>query len=171
MPKRNTSTYGFKKTGALLEKQIRRAGETRGFAVSRVLTQWEDIAGSRIAKCARPVEISYGRAGFGATLTLLTTGAHAPMLEMQKETLRQKVNAAYGYDAIARVRITQTAATGFQEGKVDFSHQTKPSPAPTVIDAKARETADGVGDAGLRQALEQLGANVLAKAAPQSRRQ
>ena len=42
----------------------------------------------------------------GATLTLLTTGANAPMLEMQKEKLRQKVNAVYGYNAISRVRIT-----------------------------------------------------------------
>ena len=47
------------------------------------------------------------------------------MLEMQKEQLRAKVNAVYGYNAIARVRITQTAATGFAEGKVAFGHKSQ----------------------------------------------
>ena len=96
MPPRRTSTKGFKRTDSLLSGQIRRASETRGFAQSRLLTQWAEIAGQDIAAIAQPVEIGYGRAGMGATLTLLTTGANAPMLEMQKEQLRQKVNAVYG---------------------------------------------------------------------------
>ncbi|WP_386629592.1 DUF721 domain-containing protein [Sulfitobacter geojensis] len=117
MPPRRTSTKGFKRTDSLLSGQIRRASETRGFAQSRLLTQWNEIAGQDIAAIARPVEIGYSRGGMGATLTLLTNGANAPMLEMQKEQLRAKVNAVYGYNAIARVRVTQTAATGFADGK------------------------------------------------------
>ena len=35
----------------------------------------------------------YGKGGMGATLTLLTTGPMAPMVEMQKERLRERVNA------------------------------------------------------------------------------
>jgi len=123
MPPRRTSTKGFKRTDSLLSGQIRRASETRGFAQSRLLTQWNEIAGTDIAAIAQPVEIGYGRGGMGATLTLLTTGANAPMLEMEKEKLRAKVNAVYGYNAIARVRITQTAATGFADGKVAFGHK------------------------------------------------
>ncbi len=88
------------------------------------------------------------------------------MLEMQKEKLRQKVNAIYGYNAIARVRITQTAATGFAEGKVDFSHQ-KPKTPPTKPDPalrqKAAATVDPVSDDGLRDALARLGENILNK--------
>ena len=115
MAVRKGTTYGFKQTSGLLSGQIRRASETRGFAQSRVLTHWEEIAGADIAAISRPVEVSYGRGGFGATLTLLTTGANAPLLEMRKETLRERVNAIYGYNAIARIRITQTAATGFAD--------------------------------------------------------
>ncbi|MBT8476137.1 MAG: DUF721 domain-containing protein, partial [Alphaproteobacteria bacterium] len=84
---------GFRRTSSLLGKQIREAGESRGFAVSRLLTHWAEVAGPEIAAIARPVEVSYGRAGIGATLTVLTSGAQAPMLEMQKETLRERVNA------------------------------------------------------------------------------
>lgn len=166
MPPRRTTTKGFKRTDSLLSGQIRRASETRGFAQSRLLTGWAEIAGQDIAAIAQPVEIGYGRGGMGATLTLLTTGANAPMLEMQKEQLRAKVNAVYGYNAIARVRITQTAATGFAEGKVAFGHKpvmeaVAPDPA---LRQKATETARPVSDDGLRDALARLGENIFNKA-------
>ncbi len=166
MPPRRTSTKGFTRTDSLLSGQIRRASETRGFAQSRLLTQWTEIAGQDIAAIAQPVEIGYGRGGMGATLTLLTNGANAPILEMQKEQLRAKVNAVYGYNAIARVRITQTAATGFSEGKVAFGHKSKPTqfaPSDPVLRQKAAETAKPVTDDGLRDALARLGENILNK--------
>ena len=93
MGSRKATTKGFVLTGNLLKKSIRIVGESRGFAQSRLLTQWPEIAGLHIAAVARPVKVRYGRAGMGATLYLLTTGAHAPMLEMQKEPLRAKINA------------------------------------------------------------------------------
>ncbi|MEM7719653.1 MAG: DUF721 domain-containing protein, partial [Pseudomonadota bacterium] len=98
---------GFERASALASERIRSASESRGFAVARLLTHWAEIVGPDVAKIARPVDISYGR-GFGATLTVLTTGAQAPMLEMEKERLRDRVNACYGYAAVQKVRITQT---------------------------------------------------------------
>lgn len=167
MPSRRTSTKGFKRTDSLLSGQIRRASETRGFAQSRLLTQWAEIAGADIAAIAQPVEIGYGRGGLGATLTLLTTGANAPMLEMQKDKLRRKVNAVYGYNAIARIRITQTAATGFAEGKVAFGHKPAAAAGPALdpqLRQQAAQTAAPVADEGLREALARLGENILNKA-------
>ena len=163
MPPRKSSTRGFKRTAIVLNDQIKRAGESRGFAVSRVLTHWAEIAGADIASIARPVNVSYGRGGFGATLTVLTTGAQAPMLEMQKERLRERVNAAYGYNAISRVRITQTAPTGFSEGQAMFAPQPKPSapaPDPKVVSEVGQAVAP-VENADLRAALERLGRTVL----------
>ncbi|MEP2642493.1 DciA family protein [Roseobacter sp.] len=166
MPPRRASTKGFTRTASLLTGRIRAASESRGFAQSRLLTQWTEVVGTDIAAISRPVEVSYGRGGMGATLTLLTTGAQAPMLEMQKEKLRAKVNAVYGYNAIARVRITQTAATGFADGKVSFE-ATKPAadaaPVDPDIRQKAAQTAGPVQDDGLRDALARLGENILTK--------
>ena len=88
MPPRTGYTKGFKRTSSLLQTQIRKTSETRGFSQSRLLTHWPEIAGDDIAAISRPVEVRYGRGGLGATLTLLTTGANAPILEMQKEKLR-----------------------------------------------------------------------------------
>lgn len=163
---RRSTTRGFSRTSRLLNEQIRKAGESRGFAVSRLLTHWEEIAGKDIATIARPVKVGYGRSAFGATLTVLTTGAHAPMLEMQKEQLRAKVNGVYGYNAISKVWITQTAPTGFSDGQVEFKHAPKvqkPIEADPEAKVEAARTADGVENEDLRAALERLGRNVLTK--------
>ncbi|WP_172300349.1 DUF721 domain-containing protein [Pseudoruegeria sp. HB172150] len=155
---------GFERASGLLSTRIREAGEKRGFAISRVLTHWGEIVGEDTAAIALPVNVSYARGGFGATLTVLTTGANAPMLEMQKERMRERVNACYGYSAISRIRITQTAPTGFAEGQAQFA------PAPKAehvsdpeIAREAQEAARPVADEGLRQALEALGENVLSR--------
>lgn len=151
---------GFERASALAASRIRAGSETRGFAVARLLTHWTEVVGPDIARIARPVEISYGR-GFGATLTVLTSGAQAPMLEMQKERIRERVNGCYGYAAVQKVRITQTAATGFSEGQAVFEPAVKEHPRQAQVTAAARDAASQVRDAGLRDALERLGANVL----------
>ncbi len=165
MQPRRSSTRGFKRTATLLNGQIRRAGESRGFAVSRLLTHWAEIVGQEIAAIARPVKVGYGKGGFGATLTVLTTGPQAPMLEMQKEQLRERVNSVYGYNAISRILITQTAPTGFAEGQASFEHRVKQVEHPIApeVTAEAEQTASEVQDNELRTALERLGRNVLTK--------
>ncbi|TCO73285.1 DUF721 domain-containing protein [Rhodovulum euryhalinum] len=159
---------GFERTASLLSTRIRKVGEKRGFAVARVLTHWTEIVGEDIARICRPVDVKYGREGFGATLTVLTSGANAPLLEMQKETIRAKVNACYGYSAIARIRLTQTAPTGFAEGQAEFAPAPKAAPRapePAVLD-RASELSGEVQDTGLRAALEALGRNVLSRPKP-----
>jgi len=147
-----------------MQTRIRTASEQRGFAVTRLLTHWPEVVGDAVASIATPVNVSYGKGGMGATLTLLTTGAQAPMLEMQKEQIREKVNACYGYRAISRVRVTQTAPVGFAEGRVAFS------PAPPVMktpdaamQSAAKALSDGIQSEDLRTALAALGANILSK--------
>ncbi|NND18906.1 MAG: DUF721 domain-containing protein [Silicimonas sp.] len=154
---------GFERASQLVAQRVRTAGESRGFAVTRLLTHWPDIVGSEIATAARPVEIGYGK-GFGATLTLLTNGAQAPIIEMQKETIREKVNACYGYAAIQRIRLTQTAATGFEDGRMAAATPTRSDqPAEPAIPEQISIAARGVGDDDLRKALERLGANVISR--------
>lgn len=157
---------GFERAAKLVAGRVRNAGESRGFAVARLLTHWADVAGPDVAGIARPVDVSYGR-GFGATLTLLTTGANAPMLEMKKDKIRERVNACYGYAAIQKVRITQTAATGFSDGQAEFDPAPKRHPESGPIQPEAKAAARDVADNDLRAALERLGTNVLSKSKPQ----
>lgn len=150
---------GFRQTASLLQQRIKSVSSTRGFAVARLLTHWSEIVGEDMARAARPVDVSYGKGGIGATLTLLVKGAEAPMIEMQKERLRQSVNACYGYNAIQKIRLTQTAASGFAEPAAPFEPAPK-APRPEAR-AAAEKAAAPVTDPGLRAALEALGAQVL----------
>ena len=71
---------GFERAVSLVQTQIRQATESRGFAQSRLLTHWHEIVGPDVAATCRPVKVSYGKGGLGATLLLLTTGSCAPIL-------------------------------------------------------------------------------------------
>lgn len=160
----NRRSRGFEAAFGLVSDRIRTAGEARGFAVARLLTHWAEIAGEELAQVTRPVKIGYARDGFGATLTLLTTSAQAPMVQMQLPRLRERVNACYGYNAISRIALTQTAPTGFAEGRAEFAPAPKAPTAPDPgIAAAAATVAEGVRDEGLRSALEQITRNFLTR--------
>jgi hypothetical protein len=73
---------GFERASGLVVDRVRKAGEGRGFAVARLLTHWSEIVGPETAALARPVRVSYGKGGFGATLTLLAGGGAVPLVQM-----------------------------------------------------------------------------------------
>ena len=167
MPNKARRMRGFEPASGLVRDRIRSAGESRGFAVARLVTHWAEVVGAEIAAVARPVRIGYGREGMGATLTLLVEGPSAPMIDMSRERIRDRVNACYGYNAISRITLTQTAAMGFAEGQAQFTaapRAAKPQPGPETR-AKAHAAAEGCADAGLRAALKELAQNVLSRSA------
>lgn len=167
MPNRHTGQRGrrsFRHAGLFATAPVRAASEGRGFSEARLLTHWAEIAGQEIAKVSRPVEVKFGRDGLGATLVLLVDGAHGPMVEMQAEALREKVNAVYGYRAIARIRITQTAPVGFADGQAQFTPAPKKQSGPTQqAQTDAARHAAQIEDPALRRALESLGASILSR--------
>ncbi|SDD40722.1 hypothetical protein SAMN05421538_101549 [Paracoccus isoporae] len=162
---------GFRQAASLVAGPVRQAAEGRGFAVARLLTHWAEIVGAETAARARPVKIGHGRGAMGATLTLLTTGAFAPLLTMQLPAIRERVNACYGYNAISRIIITQTAPTGFAEGSARF----EPAPArdrdPCDADrAAARAIASDITDPDLQAAVTRLAALKLAREGRKNRK-
>ncbi|KAF0115127.1 MAG: hypothetical protein FD150_1188 [Rhodobacteraceae bacterium] len=155
---------GFEPAFGLMKQAVRSAGESRGFAVARLLTHWAEVAGEDMAQKTRPVKIGYGKGGMGATLTLLVKASEAPMVQMALPVLKERVNAVYGYAAISHIHLTQTAATGFAEGQAEFTPAPKATklPDPAVV-ARAQDTTRDVADPGLRNALEQLAQNILTR--------
>jgi hypothetical protein len=92
----------------------------------------------------------------------MAQGAVAPLVDMQKTRIRDRVNACYGYAAVTRIAITQTGAAGFAEAQAPFAAAPPRAPDPAV-QAAARESAGDVKDEGLRQALERLGTHILSR--------
>ncbi len=157
---------GFEPAFGLMQDAVRRAGESRGFAVTRLLTRWAEVAGPDLAAKTSPVKIGYGKGGLGATLTLLVKAAEAPMVQMALPVLIERINAVYGYAAIRHIHLTQTAAIGFAEGQAQFTPAPRAAPVPAcdpALAAQAARVTHGVADAALRSALEQLAQNILSR--------
>ncbi len=157
---------GFQPAARLVSARIRAAGEARGFAVARLLTQWAEIVGPEIATLCQPLRVGYGRRpgaggeGLGANLTLIASGAAAPLVQMRLPAIRERVNACYGYNAIARITITQTHAEapfGMAEAQAPFT----PAPPDAGLTARAGALCDEITDPGLRAALSTLAVHIL----------
>jgi hypothetical protein len=160
-PKRKSR--GFVRTGGILSKQIRKASEKRGFVETRLLTHWAEFVGESIAKTAQPVKVNYAREGLGATLTILSTGANAPMLQMQLPAIIERVNACYGYSAISRIKITQTAPTGFNENQKTFEHPKQEEYLSPQAVKDIDMTVENVSNQDLKDALARLGKSIKQK--------
>ena len=161
MTQMSYKSRGFIQTGGLLKAKIRAATETRGFAETRLLTNWKDIAGPATASICRPVKVSYGKQGFGATLTLLTTGANAPVLQMQLPKILLKVNSIYGYNAINKIKITQTSPIDFKDNFEDLEDRENRKVLSEKQIINAETSVKNVSDINLKDALSRLGKNII----------
>ena len=144
---------GFAQAGSLVGDRLQIASERRGFALARLLVRWTEIVGEDTARLAKPLKVTHNRSSLGGTLILLVPGAASTLVQMKAEAIRRAVNAAYGYPAIAKVRLTQTAPEGFAEPAMPA----EPPPPSPEAEAEARALAEGTHDPQLRAALEELG--------------
>lgn len=155
-----------------LDKEFRaltRAAFARyGFAYADLITQWPAIAGEAIAQWSEPERIKWPRAATderkqGGTLVIRVVPGRG--LDLQHETPRiiERINAFYGYGAIAAVKITQGALT--------IRKPPRPALAPLrPADAQALESRlETVDDPALKEALRQLGKGVLSPRSPQAK--
>ncbi|MBK0401014.1 DUF721 domain-containing protein [Limibaculum sp. M0105] len=181
---------GFRAAGAAVTPGVVPLAEKQGFAESAVLLRWPEIVGAALSALCHPVKVSYGRgAELGATLLVRAEGPAALEVEHRAPQILERINAHYGYRAIARIRITQgtglagEAQPGFAEGATPFDAdapspgRARPAPnpwrgearepAPVTSDARARaeQLARTVQNPALRDALSRMGAFVLSRPA------
>ena len=155
---------GFKKASVLLKRNIQRASESRGFAQSRVLTHCGEIVGEDISSVSIPTKVSYRTDGLGATLTILTSGSNGPILEMQKEFIRNKINAVYGYNAVHKIKITQSSPIALIGKNEDSKNiMSKENKISGEISPDLEKAVNEIDDKNLRQGLEELAINVFTK--------
>ena len=164
-PRRPAGLYGVKAVGSFLPRLTRKAFEKYGFSAAALVTDWTAIAGKEIAAFTAPERLKWPRsverpedeaeAGRnkgrpGATLVLRVDPARALDIQYNARQIVERINAYFGYAAVAELRILQApiAATCRQE------RERRPTPAPLT-----NEVA-GVADVALREALGRLGAGI-----------
>ncbi len=146
---------GFERTSGLLQDRIRKAGETRGFAVARLLTHWAEIVGEEIAR-HRPAgqgQLCAGRLRRDADgADHRRAGPDAGNAEGPHQGAGERLLRLYRH---CRIRITQTAPDRICRGAgsvrpcagAAHGRMTRPSPeaarqaaAPVSDDEPARST-------------------------------
>jgi hypothetical protein len=165
--KRPNTLYGVKAVGSFLPGLTRKAFEKYGFSAASLITDWPAIAGRELAaytaperlKWPRGVERSDDEASAtekgrpGATLVLRVDGARALDVQYNARQIIDRINAYFGYAAIAELRLVQApvTATGREQPR-----------APRQAREPLTQEVAGVADTALRAALARLGAGIRA---------
>jgi len=166
-PQKRYGKRGFSRVSDAAKKLIRKPLAKRGFAHSTLLTEWDAVVGAQIADLVRPLRLSHtAKEGMGGTLVLGVLGVRALEAQHMEPAIIDRVNAHYGYRAVARIRLAQLGPDAFAKAKVELT-----PPQPTSEQEMAVKTAvTPVADNDLRDALERLGRNIATRNTISTRR-
>ena len=100
----------LRKLSSLSDKLISPALRKRGFSLSKIILHWPQIAGPA-ADWSLPVDLTFPRGTTAkATLTLSIRSGRGPEAISQSALLCETINARYGYQAVARIKVRQDLA-------------------------------------------------------------
>ena len=159
-----------KPVGEFVPALMKPAFEKYGFPAAAILTDWAAIAGRELAAFTAPERLKWPRktssdadGGQGATLILRVDGPRALEVEHMRPRLIERINASFGYRAVADIRVLQAPLIRREAPK---PRTLRPPAASTAIFADVREDR-------VKEALARIAAGIEAareKNAPPSPR-
>jgi hypothetical protein len=134
-----------------------------GFVQSAIVSRWREIVGPRYAAISSPESIRFpaGKRKEGV-LNLVVEGAHAPMMQHVAPAIVERVNAFFGYAAVARVAFRQ----GIVQAARAKARQAPASPRGLgegeagELPAELGDSLREIADPELRACLESLARGV-----------
>lgn len=127
----------------------------RGFGEAQLVTQWEAVIGAELAEKLSPERLTFPRGERrNGTLRLRVASAFATEAQHLEPVLIERINAFFGYGAVARLALVQGPSL------------TAAPPPPRLRPLSAEEQSAiearvaGVADPELRAALVRLGSAV-----------
>jgi hypothetical protein len=171
-PRASANYISAKAVGSMVPGLTRKAFERFGFSTATLLTDWAGIVGAHMARYTAPDRLKWPRGGTdasddepaegparqGATLVLRVDLGRGIDIQYKARQLIERINAHFGYRAVAEIRIIQAPV----EGALPAAEAA--SPARTLRKSfNRRETATmlaAIPDDGLRAALERMQAGL-----------
>jgi hypothetical protein len=153
--------HGARAVGSFLPSLTTKALQKYGFSAASLITDWPAIMGSDFARYAAPERIKWPRTAertededasarrSGAVLVLRVDGAKALDVQYRAQHIIERINAYFGYAAVAQLRVIQAPMPAAPEERV-----------PRARAEPLAGEVSGVADARLRDALARLGAEV-----------
>lgn len=137
----------------------KRALGQRGFAEAGLFTHWAEIAGAALAAASLPIKLSFPRSGqTGAkredgTLTVRCGGPAALELQHLAPSVLERINAHFGYRAVARLKIEQ--------GDIARARTAPALPPLTAIEkGEIERSVQAVENSEIRATLTRLGSAI-----------
>ena len=158
--------------GSYVPKLTRKVLEKYGFSAATLVTDWSTIVGADIAAYAQPERLKWPRggntdtesgegrmAGAGATLQLRVEGARALDVQYRSRQIIERINAYFGYRAVAQLRLLQAplAAPG--------TPRPEAAESPRALSVRPNREVAGIPDERLRSALTRMQAAITTTAA------
>lgn len=159
-PDRRYASGGPKRASAFTPALTRPAFEKFGFPAAALLTDWAAIAGADIASFSAPERLKWPRRpddpeagpGSGATLVLRVDGPRALELQYRLAQLIERINAYFGFRAVAQIRLYQAPL------EPSASHRPRPERITPRADRKG--LVNRIEDPRLRTALSRIAAAI-----------
>jgi hypothetical protein len=161
---------GAKAIGAYVSRMLDPVARARGFATTAILSEWPAVVGEELAGFTAPDKLVWPRRNEdreaaspqsawradGAILVVKVDGPRAIELQHRTEQILERVNAYFGYRAVAQLRFIQAP---LPKAKVTAGPQEQePSDAGKPVVGVAPDAKSG-----LAEALGRLGAGVHGK--------
>jgi hypothetical protein len=154
--------------GAYAARALDPAARARGFATLGMLSDWPAIVGAELAQFTMPDKVVWpqrrdeaepdspakGHRVEGAILVLRVEGPRAIEVQHRSGQILERVNAYFGYRAVAEMRILQAPVA---------RKAVRPAAPPPPIDPETLPPNAEIEDQGLRGALLRLGSGARAK--------
>lgn len=163
--RRPSSLFGVKTVGSFVPGLTRKAFEKYGFSAATLITDWATIVGGEMAAFTAPERLKWPRnversgegeeaekGRPGATLVLRVDGARALDVQYGSRQIIERINAYFGYAAVAELRIVQ--------GPVDARSRPAPAKRPAPMPRPVAPEIASVADVDLREALARLGEGI-----------
>jgi hypothetical protein len=170
-PKVRTAPAGARALSAFLPRLTRKAFQKFGFASASLVTEWSNIVGEDVASYTAPERLKWprlpdayaddspaARSRPGATLIVRVDGGRALEVQYRSRQLLERINAYFGYRAVAELRLIQAPIA-----RPCDEERTKARVHKTVTEnAAASPAVAAVENPDLRSALARLEAQIRA---------
>jgi hypothetical protein len=172
-PARAAQGTSAKTVGSFVPRLTRPAFERYGFSAAALITDWATIVGADLARYTMPERLKWpkrvdwsvddvsetDRGRPGATLILAVVAGRALDVEYRSAQLMERINAYFGYRAVASVRIVQVASIRPAAAEAPPAATGAAPHAP----AKPREELAAITEPTLRTALERMAQGLVAR--------
>lgn len=146
----------FRAIGDMTTRLAKRSLGKRGFAEATLVAEWAEIVGGALAAKSLPLKIAFppGERAGGTLSVRVGGGAAATELQHSEPQILQKVNAFFGYGAVARLTLSQGP---IPRRAVRPPPAAPPPSLPGAAEAALQQRLGGIEDEELRATLEALG--------------